>query len=330
MIKYTLSVLFLLFSFIGISQDVSFSQINNNKLYLNPAFAGSTSNPELTMSYRNQWPALGNQFVTSFLSYEEYDPSLNSGFGVTLMNDRSGNGIYSLNSISTFYSNQQRLSPKLNVKFGLELGYKQNFIDNNKLFFEDSFNGTSFSLITNEPFMNGLKVHYFDLSSGLLLFSDKWFFGFAANHVNTPNQSLIFGESYLPVKYGIHGGGHISKNKYAYVRRNVTYMPSFSFLKQGEFSQLTVNNNINLDKFLFGAGFRFVEGYSYRDAIIFNFGVDTGDLVFHYSYDLTTSQLGPGSGGAHEISTIIRVRQRERKSSITPPPCTYIPSCTFQ
>ena len=147
MFKYTLSILFFLFSYIGLSQDVSFSQINNNKLYLNPAFAGSNSNPELTMSYRNQWPALGNQFVTSFLSYEEYAPSINSGFGVTLMNDRSGNGIYSLNSISTFYSNQQKLSHKLNVKLGLELGYKQNFIDNDKLFFEDSFNGESFTTL---------------------------------------------------------------------------------------------------------------------------------------------------------------------------------------
>ena len=330
MFKYTLSIVFFLLSYIGLSQDVSFSQINNNKLYLNPAFAGSTSNPELTMSYRNQWPALGNQFVTSFLSYEEYSPSINSGFGITLMNDRSANGIYSLNSISTFYSNQQRLSHKLNIKFGLELGYKQNFIDNDKLFFEDSFNGESFTTSTNEPFMNGLRVHYFDLSSGVLLFSDKWYFGFAANHVNQPNQSLVYGESYLPVKIGVHGGGHISKNKYAYSRKNITYMPSFSFLKQGESSQLTVNNNVNLDKFLFGAGFRFVEGYSYRDALIFNFGVDTGDLVFHYSYDLTTSPLGPGSGGAHEISTIIRVRQRDRRGNITTPPCTYVPSCAFQ
>jgi type IX secretion system PorP/SprF family membrane protein len=324
MLKYVLSILFSLFSFIGLTQDVSFSQINNNKLYLNPAFAGSTNNPELTMSYRNQWPGLGSQFVTSFLSYEEYESNINSGFGVTLMNDRAGNGIYSLNTISTYYSNQQRITPKINVKFGLELGYKQNFIDNNKLLFEDSFNGTSFSLITNEPFMNGLKVHYFDLGSGVILFSDNWFFGFAANHINTPNQSLIFGESYLPVKYGLHGGGHISKNKYAYGSNSITYMPSFSFLKQGEFSQLTVSNNVNLGKFLFGAGFRFVEGYSYRDALIFSFGVDTGDLVFHYSYDLTTSQIGPGTGGAHEISTIIRVNNKVKNNKVS------VPSCSFQ
>jgi hypothetical protein len=95
---------------------------------------------------------------------------------------------------------------------------------------------------------------------------------------------------------------------------SITYMPSFSFLKQGEFSQLTVSNNVNLGKFLFGAGFRFVEGYSYRDALIFSFGVDTGDLVFHYS----------GTGGAHEISTIIRVNNKVKNNKVS------VPSCSFQ
>lgn len=330
MIKYTLSIIFFLLSFFGLSQDVSFSQINNNKLYLNPAFAGSNSNPELTMSYRNQWPALGSQFVTSFLSYEEYVPSWNSGFGVTLMNDRSANGIYSLNSISSFYSNQQRISSKINIKFGLELGYKQNFIDNDKLFFEDSFNGQSFTTFTNEPFMNGLRVHYFDLSSGALIFSTDWYIGFSANHINSPNQSLIFGESFVPVKYGLHSGGHILVDKSTDRIKNVIYMPSFSLLLQGESSQITINNNIKSGNFLIGGGIRIVEGYSYMDAVIFNFGVDTGELIFYYSYDLTTSQLGPGGGGAHEISTVIKIKERQRKNNYSVPECAYIPSCAFQ
>lgn len=330
MLKYSLSIIFSLITILSFSQDVSFSQINNNKLYINPAFAGSRGNPELTMTYRNQWPSLGSQYVTSFLSYEEFNSRINSGYGVTLMNDRSANGIYSINAISGFYSNQQKIGNKLNVKLGLELGYKQNFIDSDKLFFEDSFNGESFSLATSEPFMNGLRVHFFDLSSGVLLFTDKFYFGFAANHLNTPNQSLVFGDSILPAKFGVHGGGHFHKDKSTDRKKNIIYMPSFSFLQQGTATQLTVNNNVKTGNFLVGGGFRFVEGYSFRDALIFNFGVDTGELVFHYSFDLTTSQLGPNTGGSHEISTIIKIKERPRKKSYTQPPCTYPPSCTFQ
>ena len=139
------------------------------------------------------------------------------------------------------------------------MGYKQNFIDSDKLFFEDSFNGESFSLATSEPFMNGLRVHFFDLSSGVLLFTDKFYFGFAANHLNTPNQSLVFGDSILP-KFGVHGGGHFHKDNQQIGRKHNLYYPFLSYNKES--TQLTVNNNVKTGNFLVGGGFRFVEGYS--------------------------------------------------------------------
>jgi type IX secretion system PorP/SprF family membrane protein len=324
MIKYILTFLTLFaFTLIGVSQDVSFSQINNNKLYLNPAFANSRVCPELTMSYRNQWPSLGSTYVTSMVSYEQSILNKRNGFGLMLMNDRSGNGIYSLNSVNMYFSNQQKIKRNLNLKIGLEFGYRQNFIDDSKLFFEDSFNGQSFTNMTNEPLLNGLRVHYFDIGAGGLLFNDRGYIGFAVNHLNEPNQSLIFGESYLPMKYGLHGGLHIEKNKNSYFRQPLTYMPSFSLLRQGEFTQLTINNNIKKDNFLFGGGFRLVEGYSYRDAIILNFGVDTGELLFFYSYDFTVSPLGPNTGGSHEITTIIKVESRRDRNKITVPSCAF-------
>lgn len=304
-------------------QDVSFSQINNNKLYLNPAFANSRVNPELTMTYRNQWPSLGAQYVTSMVSYEQSFLTKNNGFGLLLLNDRSANGIYSLNSINMYFSNQQRINQNLNIKFGVEFGYKQNFIDNNKLFFEDSFNGSSFTNMTNEPLMNGLRVHYFDVGTGILLFNKKGFAGFSVNHINEPNQSLVYGESFLPKKFGLHGGINIEVNRTSYVRESITYMPSFSLLRQGESTELTLNNNIKKGGFLFGAGLRLVEGYSYRDAIILNFGVDTNDLIFFYGYDFTVSPLGPNTGGAHEITTIIKINDRRPKNKITVPSCAF-------
>jgi type IX secretion system PorP/SprF family membrane protein len=169
---------------IGFSQDVSFSQINSSVLYLNPAFAGSRNCPELSMTYRNHWPSLGSQYVTSVVTYEQYIRDLKSGFGILLMNDRSANGIYSLNSFNTYYSNQQKLTNNLNIKFGLEFSYKQNFIDSKKLFFEDSFNGVAFTNYTNESFLNNFKVNYFDVGTGILLFNDKWFAGLTEPNVN--------------------------------------------------------------------------------------------------------------------------------------------------
>lgn len=310
-------------TFNSFSQDASFSQITNNKLYLNPAFTNSIKCPELTMTYRNQWPSLGAQYVTSMLSYEQSIVNSRNGVGITLLNDRSENGIYSLNGVNLFFSNQQKINNTSNIKFGLDVGYKQTFIDDSKLFFEDSFNGQSFTNMTNEPLMNGLRVHYFDIGAGILYFNDKGFLGFAVNHLNEPNQSLIFGESFLPKKFGLHGGINVVINNFNYGREEVIYNPSFSLLRQGEFTQLTLNNNIKKGDFLFGAGLNLVEGNTFRDALIFNFGINTGELIFFYSYDVTISHLGPTTGGAHEITTVIKIDALERKNKITVPACSF-------
>jgi type IX secretion system PorP/SprF family membrane protein len=324
MVRKILSFLtFIVLSIVGYSQDASFSQINNNKLYLNPAFANSRVCPELTMTYRNQWPSIGSQYVTSMVSYEQSVFGKNNGVGLMLMNDRSGNGIYSLNSVNVYFSNQQKINKNLNVKFGLEMGYRQNFIDSDKLFFEDSFNGQSFTNMTNEPLMNGLRVHYFDIGGGMLLFSKKGYAGFSVNHLNEPNQSLVYGESFLPKKFGLHGGLNVVFKKTTFGQSDIIYMPSFALSHQGEATELTLNNNVKKGNFLVGAGFRLVEGYSYRDALIVNFGVDTGELVFFYGYDLTVSPFGPSTGGAHEITTIIKVQNRQQRNKITVPSCAF-------
>jgi len=321
--KFVFFIFGILLSVLGYSQDVSFSQVTNNKLYLNPAFTGSNSAPQLTMSYRNQWPALGNQFVTSMVTYEEYFSNINSGFGVLIMNDRSGGSIYSLNSINTYYSNQQQINRKVGVKFGLELSYKQNFVDTDKLFFEDSFNGTSFTNNTSEVFFYDAKTHYFDMGTGVLLFSDKGFVGLSVNHLTEPDQTLSFGGSKLPRKYGLHGSYQFTINETRNKLKSIYYVPSFLLLRQGEFTELTLNNNIRNGKFLGGIGLRLVEGYDYRDALIFNIGVDTKDLMFFYSYDFTISSLGPISGGAHELSVLIKIKERPKKKVHISPPCAF-------
>src|SRR5437016_3907470 len=51
------------------AQDPHFTQFYANPLYLNPAFAGAAHCPRMNLSYRNQWPALQGQYITSCFSY---------------------------------------------------------------------------------------------------------------------------------------------------------------------------------------------------------------------------------------------------------------------
>ena len=96
------------------AQDPEFTQFYSNPVYLNPAFAGTARCPRFVMNYRNQWPAMSGNYVTSAAAYDQHIPSISGGLGIIVMNDRAGRGTLSTSRISGIYSYQQAISlPRL-------------------------------------------------------------------------------------------------------------------------------------------------------------------------------------------------------------------------
>ena len=50
-------------------QDPIFTQFYANPMYLNPAFAGSRVCPRVALNYRNEWPNISGNFVTTAADY---------------------------------------------------------------------------------------------------------------------------------------------------------------------------------------------------------------------------------------------------------------------
>ncbi|NJL77193.1 MAG: PorP/SprF family type IX secretion system membrane protein [Saprospiraceae bacterium] len=113
-----LVLMFTLSSFTSIlcAQDPIFSQFYAAPLQLNPAFAGTTLAPRISLNYRNQWPAFGNAYTTTAASYEQLFEPLNSSVGLMLQSDNAGDGIYK--------------STNVLAAFGYRLKMNDNFLSN--------------------------------------------------------------------------------------------------------------------------------------------------------------------------------------------------------
>ena len=48
-----------------------------------------------------------------------------------------------------------------------------------------------------------------DFGAGLLAFTEKFYIGAAATHLNEPNESLVVGVSRLPMKFTGHAGAKL-------------------------------------------------------------------------------------------------------------------------
>ena len=220
-------------------QDPQFSQFYANPLYLNPAMAGTAYCPRFIANYRNQWPSIPGSFVTYNASYDQYIPKISGGIGVYFMNDVAGKGSLKTNRISLQYAYSLALTRTLSMNFGLEASYFQKSISWDKLSFGDQIDPRRGFVYTSNDVQRGGNVNNVDFSAGVMLYSEIFFVGFSAHHLNQPNESLILGESKLPIKYTVNGGANLNVGD---PRRpnSVVISPNILYQRQGDFQQINV------------------------------------------------------------------------------------------
>jgi type IX secretion system PorP/SprF family membrane protein len=298
------------------SQDPQFSQFYANPLYLNPAMAGSALAPRATVNYRNQWPALSANFVTSSFGADLFLSKINSGVGMLVTMDSQGLGNLKSTEVGLQYAYQLRLNEETYVRMGLQGSYATRTLDYFGLTFGDQFSNQGYmGNPTQEPLVqNGMpQVSYADFSSGVLMYSDWYWAGLAVHHINRPNQAFSSIDlARLPMKTSFHAGLRIPFAGYTYlgneIDREKTISPAIMYKSQGKFDQFDAGLYVTYAPMVFGAWYRgipvkkYAENINNHESLIALVGFRQDKFSIGYSYDATISTLGLGSGGAHEIS----------------------------
>jgi len=166
---------------------------------------------------------------------------------------------------------------------------------------------------TLEDLSGGGNANFFDISLGGMLYSTNFWLGFSAFHLNEPNQSLAGESDNLPMKWSVHAGYRILLKQsvrgggYFQVVRDRSITPTIQFKKQGKFDQLDIGMYVTWEPLVLGVWYRGLPvdndfGFSDNESIIGLVGLTFNGLNIGYSYDYTLSELGVGTGGAHEIS----------------------------
>ncbi len=311
------------------AQDPVFSQFYAAPLQLNPAFAGITFAPRLSLNYRNQYPTWPNAYVTYAAAYEQGLEQLNSGIGLMFSSDVAGDGVYRTNKAAAVFGYQVQLSETFHAKFGVEGGMLQSSVDWDRLVFGDQIdpregpnNGPD---VSQEERPASLAKTSFDIGAGVLFHGGPYYGGLAVHHLNRPDESLLeINDNLLvgrPMRFTVHGGAQFawpSGNKRggeAFISPNVLY------IRQAELAQLNLGAYAGAGRFFGGLWYR--HAFSNPDAFIFLAGLREGVLRLGYSLDLTVSRLASvpgGLGGTHELSLAInfsdsRELQRRRRQS---------------
>jgi type IX secretion system PorP/SprF family membrane protein len=334
MSKRIVTYYLLFISVLAQAQDPEFSQYYSAPLYLNPAFSGTASGHRLISNYRNQWPGVGNGFVTYAFSYDYNLQQYNSGLGVLVIVDKAGTAGLKSTQFNFQYAYKVHLGPKWMFSSGLNFGLVNRSTDFNNLIFGDELNFDGNTPGTSPDRRNLDNVTYFDFGAGGLLYSRTVWLGFSAAHLNKPNRSMLNDESIVPIKTTVHGGVRIPLYRGLKRREHTAAIaPSFVYKKQGDFDQLDMGLYFLYEPIVLGLWYRGIpiqqniSDNINHDAAVVIIGFQLEKIELSYSYDVTLSELGTAAGGAHEIaikyklgtSGNIKTKKREK----------FIPCPTF-
>ncbi|HEY9047994.1 MAG TPA: type IX secretion system membrane protein PorP/SprF [Ohtaekwangia sp.] len=317
------------------AQDPEFSQYYAAPLYMNPAFTGTAADHRFIANYRNQWPNITTAFQTYAVSYDYNMEKLNSGFGLLVTQDKAGSANMKSTQANFQYSYKVHLKDKWMLSTGLNFGLGFRSVDYNKLVFYDQLEFDQDGIRLPPPSnLNLQNTSYFDFGAGILAYSRKIWIGVSTAHLNRPNRSLTNDEAEIPTKTSIHGGIRIPLYHGVFKRDRVAAIaPSFVYKRQGKFDQLDIGTYFLYEPVVVGLWYRGipikqnVRDNISQDAVVVILGFQLKTFEFSYSYDITVSDLGPISGGAHELAlkfnielaTQARTKKREK----------FIPCPTF-
>ena len=301
---------------IALAQDPTFTQFYSNPLYLNPALAGATGCPRISLNYRNEWPQLTGNYVTYSAAYDSYVKDIKGGVGVIAMYDQQAEGTISTTMLGGIYSYNLKINRKVSFNFGVRAAYIQKYLDWEKLTFGDMIDPRRGFIYQTGDVPRGGRRGLFDASAGMVVFSKYFYGGVAAHHINQPDESMILGTSKLPVRLTAHMGGTIPIGRRGRYSDGTTIKPAVIYQYQNGFQELNIGAYLKYENFTIGAWYR------NRDAFIMTVGINTDKFKVGYSYDLTVSKLGNGiSGGSHEISMGINLKCKKKPKNFRKTSC---------
>lgn len=315
------------------AQDPQFSQFYANPIYTNPAFAGGSTVGRGVINYRSQWPGISGTFRTFTASYDEHYDVIGGGLGFIVSGDEAGVGTLRTFSFSAIYAYQLIINKYVTIRAAVQGGYFQKSVDFSKLTFYDQIaKGRGIVFQTGElPPAN--PIYYPTVSTGLVVYTNYFYGGFAVHNMNEPNVSFFpdapqEGQNpasmNLKVRYTANAGAIIPLVRSRDESKASNLWPNILFMQQGIAgnkpgegviaTQINLGMYYNKGSLVLGSYFRQNAQYN-SDAMIFLVGFRLPKLRFGISYDATVSDARPGARQSYEVSLAFELRKRAHKKT---------------
>jgi len=306
--RIILSAIVLLVSLSGFAQDANFVSTNQSLIYLNPSFAGSNGFIRNQFSYRNQWPNLSGSYVTYLNTFDTYIKPIKGGLALSAFADDQAHGLLITKALSLSYAQHLSLmDKKLKIIPSIQGSFRSKEIDRSRLMFGEYIDPRrGFAWNSSSQPTPSSRKNSFDISSGLLVNYNHFYFGTSVFHINQPDEGLL-GASKLPCRFVFHSSYNWN------VSENLMIHFFGQYQQQQKFSFVQFSANVLLYKhFIVGAG------YIHDNVPTANIGFKHNYFTATLGYDVSMSLVSKKRmASSWEASLSFNLRNKENRKTIT-------------
>lgn len=258
---------------------------------MNPAVAGTKRLLDVRLDYRNQWVGYDANPKTQGLDINSKLMKGTMGVGLSMYKDVTGYTKRSLYSLAYAYHIK---FPDISLSLGMNASMINYFIDGSKITLRDAHDQAVTLGISD-------KDRTYDMGAGMLLYNDRFHFGFSALDLLSSKIKFYDGDTTKSSSL------KMVPHTYVTVGYNWSGNPMFvwenslqaNFVSGSPF-QVDYNLRVHYKELV-------MTGISIRrhDAIAFHIGYTyKGDLQISYSYDVSINPMRTYHSNTHEIMLI--------------------------
>lgn len=294
------------------AQDPIFTQYFLVPETLNPGFIGFTETTSIGILHREQWPDLDLKIDTDYASVNTWSERLNSGFGISFLNQRENVTNYNFSQINGSYAYRVRLNDDWYFRPAIEAGLGMKSFAFQNLLLEDQINIRTGAINTSsmDPMLLNRKATFFDMSAGMVFNTDQIWIGLSMKHLNRPNISFS-SEGNVPLNtfFSLSAGYEFLVIDYIDVvllPYETKFFVTSNYMQQGRYNRFDLGASVLFEKIFFGAtavtnpAKNGING-DLLTSINLLTGLQYEHLKLGLSYDINTTKIGR-TGGIYEVS----------------------------
>lgn len=320
---------FIAFAIIGLyctlisAQDPIFTQYFLVRETMNPSFTGFLETTSAGVIHRSQWTNLNYKIDTDYAYFSKSSENNNSGIGASFLNHRENFTGYNYLQANINYAYRVELNYEWYFRPGIEVGYGSKSFGFQNLLLRDQINIASETInpTSIDPLQLNNRIHFIDISTGLLFYNENIWIGTAVKHLNKPNIAIVKeGNIPLDMFFNISTGYEFEIAEYI----TTTFLPyetrmllTANYMSQGEYNRLDTGGSLIFNHFVIGATAalnpikKIKESHILTSINLFS-GLQYEHFKIGFSYDLNTSKIGK-TGGVFELGLVYQFDVEARK-----------------